>query len=130
MALTATLSTPLSTVPAGYVVNCHIRVSNSLSNPVTLKQIVPNIKSTPISFLEDKSTFSASIVSLDVPQVPGSGFMDYLLRVVFHGANNGSSYDNPINTTYDLGCIIYGSDGSVVVPTPIALTVTQNSQEI
>lgn len=130
MAITAVLSTPLSTVPAGYVVNCHVTVSNSALVPVTIKQIVPNIKSTPITFLEDKSSWTASPVSLDVPQVPASGSMQYLLRVVFHGANNGSSNDNPINATSDLGCIITVGDGTVVVPTPLTITVTQNSQEI
>lgn len=130
MALSASLSVPLSTVPAGYVVNCHITVSNSATNGVTLQQIIPQIKSTPISFLEDKSSWSASPISLDSPQVPGSGSQSYLMRIVFHGANNGGSYDNPINTTYDLGCIIYGSDGEVVSVSPIQITVTQNSQEI
>ena len=133
MSLTAILATSLSTVPAGYIVNCHITISNSASGPVTITSIKPQIKSTPISFLEDKSSWSASPISLSQSNpVPGSGSQQFLLRVVFHGANNLGSYDvpNPNGTTYDLGCIIYASDGSVIVPTPIAMTVTQNSVEI
>lgn len=133
MALSAVLSTPLSNVPAGYIVNCHITITNSGSGPVTIKHIAPNIKSTPISFSEDKSSWSASGISLAQSNpVPGSGSQQFLMRVVFHGANNIGSYDvpNPNNATYDLGCVIFASDGSVVVPTPLAITVTQNSQEI
>ena len=128
MALSASLSTTApSTVPAGYIVNCYITVSNSATNSVTLQDIEPAIKSTPISFLEDKSSFSVSPVSLVNNPVPGSGSQQYLLRVTFHGSNRGSSYTTPIYTTYDIGCRIFAADGSVTVPTPITLTVMQNT---
>lgn len=133
MALSAVLSTTApSTVPAGYVVNCYITITNSANNSVTIQQILPAIKSTPISFLEDESSFSVSPVSLVNNPVPGSGYQSFLLRVVFHGANNLGSYDvqSPNGVTYDLGCRIFAADGSVTVPTPLTLTVTQNSQEI
>lgn len=132
MALTAVLSTPRSTVPAGYIVNCHIVVSNSGAGPVTISSIEPKIKSTPISFAEDKSSWTFSPVSLQANPVPAGGSQQFPLRVIFHGANNLGSYDvpNPNSTTYDLGCIIYGSDGSVVTPTALTITVTQNSEEI
>jgi len=132
MSLSATLATPLTTVPAEYQVQCHITVSNSASYPVTIKQIRPAIKSTPISFLEDKSSYAVSLPGSGSVQIPAGGSHQFLMIVVFHGANNGGSYDvQDVNgTTYDMGCIIYGADGSVIVPTPIAMTVTQNSQEI
>lgn len=132
MALSATLSTPLSTVPAGYQVQCHITISNSGGSAVTIKQIRPSIKSTPISFSEDKSSYAAAFPGAGGLQVPAGGSQQFLMQVVFHGANNVGSYDvpNPRGTTYDMGCIIYAADGSITVPTPIAMTVTQNSQEI
>jgi len=131
MALTAVLATPLSTVPAGYIVNCHITISNDASGDVTIKSIEPQIKSTPISFLEDKSSWSASPVSLQCNPVPASGSQDFLLRVTFHGANNLGSYDtqSPDSVTYDLSCIIYASDGTVITPDdPLTITVTQNNE--
>lgn len=71
MALSAVLSTTApSTVPAGYVVNCYITVTNSATNSVTLQDIEPAIKSTPITFLEDKSSWSVSPVSLVNNPVP------------------------------------------------------------
>lgn len=132
MALSAVLSTPLSTVPAEYQVQCHITVSNSGTNAITVKQIRPAIKSTPISFAEDKSSFTAAFPGASGQQVPAGGSLQFLMQVVFHGANNVGSYDvpNPNGTTYDMGCIIYAADGSVTTPTPLTMTVTQNSQEI
>ena len=64
MALSASLATPLTTVPAEYQVQCHITISNSGSSAVTIKQIRPAIKSTPISFSEDKSSFVAASLDL------------------------------------------------------------------
>src|ERR1700679_319420 len=125
MALTATLSTPLSTVPAGYIVNCEITISNTAANSVTIKDIEPAIKSHPITFAEDKSSWAASPVSLVGNPVPAGGSQQFLLRVTFHGSNRLGSYDvsNPNGTFYDLGCVIYSADGEVVVPTPLSVTV-------
>lgn len=127
MSLSATLATPLTTVPAEYQVQCHITVSNSGASAVTIKQIRPAIKSTPISFLEDKSSFAAAFPGSAGLQVPAGGSQQFLMQVVFHGSTRGSSYDAPNYTTYDMGCIIYGADGSITTPTPIAMTVTQNT---
>ena|ERR1700677_901932 len=127
MALSATLATPLTTVPAEYQVQCHITVSNSASYPVTVKQIRPQIKSTPISFSEDKSSFTAALPGSSGQVIPASGSMQFLMQVVFHGSTRGSSYDSPNYTTYDMGCLIYGADGSVLSVTPIAMTVQQNT---
>jgi hypothetical protein len=128
MALSATLSTTApSTVFAGYVVNCYILVSNSATNSVTLQDIEPAIKSTPITFLEDKSSFSVSPVSLVDNPVPASGSQQYLMRITFHGSNRNNSTNVPLYATYDLGCRIFAADGSVTVPTPITITVQQNT---
>ena len=127
MALSASLATPLTTVPAGYQVQCHITVSNSGASAVTIKQIRAAIKSTPISFAEDKSSYVAAFPGSSGQQIPAGGSMQFLMQVVFHGSTRGSSYDTANYTTYDMGCIIYGADGSVTVPTPIAMTVQQNT---
>lgn len=127
MALSATLSTTAaSTVPAEYIFNCYITVTNSATNSVTIKEILPAIKSTPITFLEDESSFSVSPVSLVGNPVPGSGSQQFLLRVVFHGSTRNNTTNVPIYTTYDVGCRIFAADGSVTVPTPLTITVTQN----
>lgn len=132
MALSATISTPVSVAPAGYLVNCNITISNSGSSAVTIKQIRSRVKSTPISFLEDKSSFTSFVSLPPGAQVPAGGSLQVLMQVIFHGANNGGSYDvqNVNGTTYDLGCNIFAADGSVTVPTPATITITQNSQEI
>lgn len=128
MALSAVLSTTApSTVPAGYVVNCFITITNSATNSVTIQDIEAAIKSTPISFLEDKSSWSVSPVSLVGNPVPASGSQQFLLRIVFHGSNRNNSTNVPIYTTYDIGCRIFSADGEVVTPTPITLTVMQNT---
>lgn len=127
MALTATLATPLTTVPAEYQVQCHITISNSGSSAITIKQIRPAIKSTPISFLEDKSSYAAAFPGSAGLQVPAGGSQMFLMQVVFHGSTRGSSYSTANYTTYDMGCIIYAADGSVIAPTPIAMTVMQNT---
>lgn len=127
MALSATLATPLTTVPAEYQVQCHITVSNSAAYPVTVKQIRPQIKSTPISFLEDKSSYAAALPGSSGQIIPAGGSMQFLMQVVFHGSNRGGTYDTPNSATYDMGCIIYGADGSVSSVTPIAMTVLQNT---
>lgn len=127
MALSATLSTPLSTVPAGYIVNCEITISNSAANSVTITDIEPAIKSTAITFAEDRSSWTFSPVSLVGNPVPANGSQQFLLRVVFHGSNRNGTYDTPGTATYDLGCRIFAADGSVTVPTPLTVTVTQNT---
>lgn len=127
MALSATLSTPLTTVPAEYQVQCHVTVSNSGSAAVTIKQARPNIKSTPITFAEDRSSFAAAMSGAAGTVVPAGGSTQFLMQVVFHGSTRGSSYDTANYTTYDMGVIIFAADGSVTVPTPIAMTVQQNT---
>lgn len=127
MALSATLATPLTTVPAEYQVQCHITISNSGSSAVTIKQIRPAIKSTLISFLEDKSSFAAANLDANGLQIPAGGSAQALMVVVFHGSNRGGTYDTPNSATYDMGCIIYAADNTVTVPTPIAMTVIQNT---
>lgn len=128
MALSAVLSTTApSTVPAGYVVNCYVTITNSATNSVTIQDIEPAIKSTPITFLEDKSSWTASPVSLVGNPVPASGSQQFLLRVIFHGSNRSGTYDTPNSSTYDIGCRIFAADGTVTVPTPLVLTVIQNT---
>lgn len=127
MALSATLATPLTTVPAEYQVQCHITISNSGASAVTIKQIRPNIKSTPISFLEDKSSFAAAIPGSAGLSIPAGGSTQALMVVNFHGSNRSNTTNVPTYATYDMGCIIYGADNTVTVPTPIAMTVIQNT---
>jgi|ERR1700677_2485000 len=132
MAISATISAPLSVLPANYMLNCQLTISNSGANAITIKQIRPQIKSTPITFLEDKSSWQSTIPGAGGLQVPAGGSVNQLMQVIFFGANNQGSYDvpNPNNVTYSLGAIIYAADGSVTSITPITVTVTQNSQEI
>ena len=127
MALTATLSTPLTTVPAEYQVQAHITISNSGGAAVTVKQIRPQIKSTPITFAEDKSSFSASVLGASGTVVPAGGSTQVLMQINFHGSNRTNTTNVPTYTTYDVGCVIYGADGEVVAATPITMTVTQNT---
>jgi len=127
MALSAILTTPLTTVPAEYQVQCHITISNSGSSAVTINQIRPAIKSTPIPFSEDKSSFAAANLGAKDLQIPAGGSAEALMVVVFHGSNRNGTSNVPIYSTYDMGCRIFAADGSVTVPTPIAMTVLQNT---
>ena len=132
MAISASISAPVSTAPANYLVNCQITISNSAAYAVTVKQIRPRIKSTPITYAEDKSSWTAVVPGAGGLQVPAGGSVTQLMQVIFFGANNGGSYDipDPNSTTYSMTCDIYTADGVITNPTPITITITQNSVEI
>lgn len=117
MALTATIALNRSTAPREQKVTASVTVSNSGGADVAIKEIVPKIKITNETFPQDASSVAPG--KCLVPQVvPAGGSALYIFDVCFHASSFFS--------TYDVGCLIYGADGSIVSPTPATIPITQS----
>lgn len=117
MAITSTLSTPSATVQIGYPVSIFVNVANSGAADIPLLRIVPRVRETgnPFPFDANSKTRVHSSIAQN-PTVPAGGSNNYTLKVAFHAPS--------LAGTYDIGCDIYTSDGQLISPTPLTLTVT------
>src|SRR5208283_4725148 len=123
MALSAVISLSVASAPVGQVVTPVITVSNSNATATTILYIIPQIKQTGNTLPLDRSAFGAGPVSqpANVP-VPAGGSEAFIMPVAFYTPS--LIIDGSIQTTYDIGCLIAGSDGSVFSPTPVTVSIT------
>jgi len=113
MALTATITLNRTTAPVGQKVTAVVVVSNSAGSPVTLTEIVPQIKKTALTFPTDASPVAVGKCRVD-QTVPAAGSETYVFDVCFQSAS----------TSEEVGCIIYSADGQTVSPTPDTISIT------
>ena len=117
-AITSSITIPLVTVPVAYRIEAHINVANPNGYDVQLLQIVPRIRETNDPFSRDVVSRCLSVISISQnPTILAGTSNNYLMEIIFH-APSGSGQ------TYDIGCDIYATDGELVSPTPVTVTVT------
>lgn len=114
MALSAAIAiSPSGSIPVGEKIKATITVSNSSGVDITLDQIIPYVKMTPLTAAQDASSVAIGKVIID-HVVPLMGSAIYILSLSFHANSKGS--------TYDVGCVVYGN-GEAVSPTAATVTV-------
>lgn len=121
MALSASIALSIagaavSSVPREQKVRATVTVSNSSGSPIILSEIVPELKSTNLSFILSSPSDGLGKCEIDSNNpVPAMGSAIYVFDFVCHASS--------LSSTYDISCLIYGN-GEVVFPTPATLTVT------
>lgn len=123
MSLSATVTLNTASAPVGQTVRAFITVTNTNPTATALLYIVPQIKQTGNTFPLDRSAFGAGPVAQpgNIP-VPAGGSETFTMDVAFYTPS--LILDGAIQTTYDVGCLIAGNDGSVFSPTPATVSIT------
>jgi hypothetical protein len=124
MSLSASISlNGISNAQVGQIVNAVITVSNSNVSATSVLYILPQIFQTGNSLPVDRSTWSGGPVAGvgNIP-VPAGGSEIFVMPIVFQTPS--LILDGAIQTTYTIGCLIAGSDGSVFSPTPVTISIT------
>ena len=124
MALSATMSlNGISSAVVGQVVNAVITVSNSNANATSILYIIPQIFQTGNSLPVDRSSYGGGPVAQpgQIP-VPAGGSEIFVMPIAFYTPS--LILDGAIQTSYTVGCLIAGSDGSVFSPTPVTISIT------
>lgn len=122
MAITATIALDRSTTTVNTKVRALVTISNSGANPVTILNAAPFVQNTAFPEPQSSSTALGQIVAGQI--VPASGSNTFVFDTNFHSVNPISTYDVPtLNNTYNIGCLIYGDDGSLTSPTVQTVTV-------
>lgn len=123
MAISATIVLDRSQAPRTQKVRALLTVSNSGANPVAILNIVPFVQN---SLFPEPQNSSVAIGQCITNQavIPPSGSNTFVWDMNFHTANPVGNYDTPVtNSNYNVGCLIYGDDGSVTSPTVQPLLV-------
>lgn len=114
--LSSSISIPLATVPAAYQINAQVNVANAALSDIILLRIVPQVRETS----SGSDVTSHCEISIDIsknPRVLAGSSNNYLMKVIFHAPS--------LSGTYDLNCDVYGTNGELVSPSPVTVTVTR-----
>lgn len=122
MAITATVTlNPSGPVPIATEIQALVTISNSGSSEVFITNAVPSATSTTNP--QDAASFAQNTGKVAIPALspvsPG-GTLKLTFPVVF---NSGTGL-----STNTVGCLIYGSDGSLTQATPATISIVGNNQ--
>ena len=122
MAITATIALDRSTTTRTQKVRALLTVSNSGANPVTILNVAPFVQNTAFPEPQNSSTAIGQVVANVI--IPPSGSNTMVWDTNLHTANPKTNYDvSTLSNTYNIGCLVYGDDGSVTSPTVQTVTV-------
>lgn len=117
MAITATLSSPFSATTIASIIPVYINIANSGASDVVILRIVSRIRETNNPYPYDATSKVKTSIGMPPNLVaPAGSSVNQTMQVIFHAPSLGS--------TYDISCDIYMTDGTIVSPTPITMTVT------
>lgn len=126
MAMSATISVNPSTVVTGQLVNAILTLTNTATNFVNVIAVIPNALPVSGGVGDYNSGVALGVVNVMGPNVslavPGSsGTLTITFPINFHAPSTG--YLSSGTATWQVGALIYTSDGSVFSPTAAAVTV-------
>jgi len=123
MALSAAIVLDRATTTRTQKVRARVTVTNGGStNDVTVQNIVPFVQNT--AFPEPQSSSVALGQCLSNKAIAHGASGVFVFDVNFHTANPETTYDaSTLSNTYNIGCLIYGDDGSITSPTVQTVTV-------
>ena len=126
MAITAAMTLSSATATAEQQVTATCTVTNTGANAVSVTAIVPTAPPTGV-------TNGSTAMALGNPpigpglavSVPGSsGTLALSWGVIAHAPSSGYGLAEPASQIYDIGALVYTSDGSVTSATTTTLTVS------
>lgn len=118
MSLSATIALSQSSGSIHTPINAVVTVSNSGGSPINITTILPQIMATSDSEPEDAASYSTreAMITPYNTSVPAGGSSIFNFATVFHKPST--------NTTYTVGCMICGADGSIIFPSAATVTIT------
>lgn len=122
MAITAVVTlNPAGPVPIATEIQAKVVISNSGASEVLVTNAVPKIA--PSAQPSDAASFTQNSGPVAIPPlspIPPSGTLTLTFPVIF---NSGTGL-----STNSVGCLIYGSDGSLTSATPATISIVGNNQ--
>lgn len=122
MAITATITLDRSQTTRTQKVRALLTVSNSGGNPVTILNVAPFVQNSAFPEPQLSSAAIGKVVANVI--IPASGSNTMVWDTILHTANPKTNYDvSTLSNTYNIGCLVYGDDGSITSPTVQTVTV-------
>jgi len=127
MAISASIVLDRALTQVNQKVRAVCTISNSGANPVTILYAVPKCKSTAEMYMNQAT--SKALAQLDKNVIiPAGGSNTIVWDTMIMQPNPTTTYDSPAaQSTYDIGCLLYGDDGSLTDPTTQTVTIQPNS---
>ena len=126
MAISASITLDRSVTQRNQKVRALLTVSNSGANPVTILNVVPFVQSTVAPNPNSTTSAIGQVVANVV--IPASGSNTLVWDTMLETGNPTGNYDSPPSqNAYNIGCLIYGDDGSVTSPTVQTVTIRPGS---
>jgi hypothetical protein len=124
--LSASIALDRSQTQVNQKVRALLTVSNSGANPVTILNVVPFVNSTVDPNPNSVSAAIGQVIANVV--IPAGGSNTLVWDTMIETVNPPSNYDTPpANNNYNIGCLIYGDDGSITSPTVQTVLVVPGS---
>lgn len=125
--LSGTITLDRSVTQRNQKVRALLTVSNSGGNPVTVLSVVPFVQNSAFPNLPNYQTNAVGQVVANVI-IPAGGSNTLVWDTMLETANPTTNYDSPPSqNAYNIGCLIYGDDGSVTSPTVQTVTIRPGS---
>jgi len=126
MAISASITLDRSVTQRNTKVRALLTVSNSGGNPVTILNVVPSVQSTVAPNANSTTSAKGQVIANVV--IPAGGSNTLVWDTMLETANPTTNYDVvPAQNAYNIGCTIYGDDGSVTSPAVQTVTIRPGS---
>src|SRR5580698_43268 len=117
MSLSASIALDRSVTQRNQKVRALLTVSNSGANPITVLNVVPFVQNAAFPTLPNYQTNAVGQVVANVV-IPAGGSNTLVWDTMLETASPTTNYDTPPSqNNYNIGCLIYGDDGSLTSPT-------------
>jgi hypothetical protein len=127
MAISAAIVLDRSQSQANQKVRAVLTVSNSGGNAVSVLNVSPFVKSAVQP--NPNATVSAIGQVVAGQPVPAGGSLVLVWDTMIQTVNPPSNYDSaPANNNYNIGCLVYSDDGSIVSPTVQPVQIIPNKK--
>ena len=123
MAISASIVLDRSVTQVNQKVRAVCTISNSGANPVTILNAVSKSKSTAELYSQQANCVALGKIIANVV-IPAGGSNTLVWDTMLMQPNPTTTYDSPAaQSTYNIGCLLYGDDGSITDPTPQTVTI-------
>lgn len=127
MAISASIVLDRSQTQRNQKVRAVLTVSNSGGNPVTILNVAPFVQNSALTSLPNYQTNAVGQVVANVV-IPAGGSNTLVWDTMLETANPTTNYDSPPSqNNYNIGCLIYGDDGSITSPTVQTVSIRPGS---
>ena len=126
MAISASITLDRSVTQRNQKVRALLTVSNSGGSPVTILNVVPFVQNAAFPSPQFQTNATGQVIANVI--IPAGGSNTLVWDTMLETANPTTNYDSPPSqNNYNIGCLIYGDDGSITSPTVQTVSVQPGS---